>query len=274
MRHSAVRHSIPFKIILLLLCIFIFKPAAHAEVTKDNIHAADAVRPSVVTFSVKFPVKQKTSTENILDYWFGEGWTARWRVIGYRLKKEPAPDSKYNVRTGTGFVIHPDGLIVTNEHLITDAEQIVAQLSDGRKFPVRVIAFDRWYDLAVVKIAAKNLNVPTFGNSDEVKVGEPILIMGNALGFSNSVSQGIISGKGRHVQDEFGRVFENIFQTDAAMNFGDSGGPLVNMNGEIIGLNLAVVPQGQNISFAMPINECRKFLARLLTEGTIKRGWI
>jgi|GEM_PF-2499573 len=272
---SKYKYLISLQIILIFLCLIIFKSIASAEVLKDNIHAADSVRPSVVSFSVKFPVKQKIDIENILGYWFGDGWTAWWRVIWYsHIKKEALPAAKYNMRTGTGFVINSNGLIVTNEHLITDAEQIVAQLSDGRKFPVRVITLDRWYDLAIVSIAAKNLKVPTFGNSDDVKVGEQILLMGNALGFSNSVSQGIISGKGRHIQDEFGRVFENVLQTDAAMNFGDSGGPLVNMDGEVIGLNLAVVPQGQNISFAMPINECRKFLARLLTEGKIKRGWI
>ncbi len=272
---SKYKYLISFQIIVIFSCLTIFTSIASAEVVKDNIHAADIVRPSVVTFSVKFPINQKTDVENILDYWFGDGWTARWRVIWHRyIKKEVLPAAKYNMRTGTGFVINSNGLIVTNEHLITDAEQIVAQLSDGRKFSVRVIASDRWYDLAVVSIAAKNLKVPIFGNSDGIEVGQRILLMGNALGFSNSVSQGIISGMGRRVQDEFGRVFENVLQTDAAMNFGDSGGPLVNMDGEVIGLNLAVVPQGQNISFAMPINECRKLLGRLLIEGKIKRGWI
>ncbi|MBI4430806.1 MAG: serine protease [Candidatus Omnitrophica bacterium] len=198
-------------------------------------------------------------------------WKAVWRA--YAKRSEPLTP-KYTLRTGTGLIIDSNGLVVTNEHLVNGADLIIARLSDGRKFPAQVVAQDQWFDLAIVIIPAKGLKVPVYGNSKNVKVGQQVLLMGNALGFANTVSQGIISGKERYVPDEFGRIYENLFQTDAAMNFGDSGGPLLNMDGEVIGLNVAIIPEGQNISFAMPIDDCRKLVSELLREGKIKRGWI
>lgn len=263
-----------------LLCLYLYFglkiPAASSEVLKDSyVAAAEKVKPSVVSFTVSVPVNEVGEMDSVLEYWLGKNGLRWFKDAWYHIvKKTDLPGPRFISRTGAGLVIGANGLIVTNEHLIVGAQQIVAQLADGRKLPATVVVSDWMFDLAIVSVPVSGLRIVPFGDSSRVEVGQEVLIMGNALGFANSVSRGIISGKGRYVRDEIGRVYENVFQTDAAMNFGDSGGPLINIDGDVIGINLAVVSDGQNISFAMPINDCRKYAQELLSHGKIRRGWI
>jgi len=180
---------------------------------------------------------------------------------------------------GSGVIIDKEGYILTNEHVIRDANEIQVTLLDGRKFKGKVVGFDRMTDIAVVKIPAHNLPTARLGNSDKVRVGDWVIAIGNPFGYSHTVTCGIISAKGRSLRDlDDRRVLEGLLQTDAAINRGNSGGPLVNLKGEVIGINTAIVPSAEGgflgIGFAIPINKAKEIMTILIKEGKVKRPWV
>ena len=171
---------------------------------------------------------------------------------------------------GTGFVISPDGVIVTNNHVVADANgRIEVAFSDGTKQAAKLLGRAPEYDLAVLKVDAKNLPTVKLGNSDALQVGDQVVAVGNALALEGglSVTQGIISGKGRVVpEDETGVTLYDMLQTDAAINPGNSGGPLVNANGEVVGINTALAGGSQNVGFAISIDSAKDVI-RALQDG-------
>ena len=172
---------------------------------------------------------------------------------------------------GSGFIFDKKGHIMTNEHVIKNADKIKITLKDGRKFDAKVIGKDSTIDLAILEIKAKNLPVIPLGNSSKIRPGEWAIAIGNPYGFSNTVTAGIISATGRHLSD-LGK--KNLIQTDTAINPGNSGGPLINLAGEVIGINVAIVAQAQGIGFAIPVNEAKRVKTELIEKGKVVRPWL
>ena len=172
---------------------------------------------------------------------------------------------------GSGFIVDPDGYILTNHHLVSSPERIRVRLADKREFPAVLVGADPSTDLALLKVRASNLPAVKLGDSDRLRVGEWVCAIGNPYRFEHSVTVGVVSSKGRKIYDA---SFDAYIQTDAAINPGNSGGPLVNAAGEAIGVNAAVSAQGQGIGFAVPINVAREILGPLRTQGRVSRGYL
>jgi len=181
--------------------------------------------------------------------------------------------------TGSGFVIDPNGYLLTNNHVVADAITIKVMLNDGREFAAKILGRDESYDLAVLKIKATGLKALQFGDSDKVQVGDPVIAIGSPLGLSGTVTQGIISAKDRPVtagDSNSSTSFISALQTDAAINPGNSGGPLVDATGAVIGVNSAIASLGSSLGsqsgsiglgFAIPINQARKTADQLIKNG-------
>jgi serine protease Do len=190
-----------------------------------------------------------------------------------------APTQKQDIGGGSGFIVSPDGLIVTNRHVVDDtAATYTVVLSDGSKHDAKVLARDTAIDLALIKIDGKNLPVLTLGDSGSLQLGQTVVAIGNALGqFSNSVTRGIVSGIDRKITagDMGGsEVIDQAIQTDAAINPGNSGGPLLNLDGQVIGVNTAVSQQGQSVGFAIPINIAKQSIDSVQKFGRIIRPYL
>ena len=185
---------------------------------------------------------------------------------------ERAPEGQPQRGFGTGFVIDPEGYIVTNDHVIRDADRIKVKLADGRERRATVQGADRSTDLALLKIEATDLTALAFGDSDEARVGDPVIAIGNPLDYERSVTSGIVSAKGRKVYNT--PPFEEYIQTDAAINRGNSGGPLLNLAGEVVGVNTIIRVDGRGISFAIPSNIVRQVVAQLRAQGYVARGFL
>ncbi len=172
---------------------------------------------------------------------------------------------------GSGVIVSADGHLVTNLHVVAGATRVKAHLSDGRSFPAAFLGADPLTDIAILKIDAQGLPPLAFANSDAARVGQVVFAIGNPLGLQETVTQGIISGKGRRAVTELTTEF---FQTDAAINPGNSGGPLVNVRGEIVGINNAIVlMDSQGISFAIPSNLAVRVYEDVVKRGRISRPW-
>ena len=176
---------------------------------------------------------------------------------------------------GSGTIISEEGYILTNNHVIGDADKITVVLNDGREFSAEIIGKDPQSDIAVVKIDGEDLPALATGNSNEIRIGETVIAIGSPYGLSNTVTMGIVSAKGR---SNIGLVdYENFIQTDAAINPGNSGGPLINLEGKIIGVNTAIFSRSggyQGIGLSVPINMAQHIMEALITEGKVTRGWL
>ena len=176
---------------------------------------------------------------------------------------------------GSGSILYKNGYILTNSHVVGNANKILVIMSDGREMEAKLVGTDPSSDLAVIKIDGDDLPVLPFGNSDVMDVGESVIAIGNPFGLSQTVTFGIISAKGRSnigITD-----YEDFIQTDAAINPGNSGGPLINLRGEIIGVNTAIFTRSgsyQGVGFAVPINMARQIMEDLITKGSVSRGWL
>lgn len=187
---------------------------------------------------------------------------------------------KKEVGGGSGFIVSSDGIIVTNKHVVADKNADYSVLTnDGKTYKAKVLARHPILDLAIIKINAHNLPIVKFGNSDNIKLGQTVMSIGNALGqFRNTVSRGIVSGLARNITASSpvggSETINNVIQTDAAINPGNSGGPLINIYGEVIGINVAMVSGAQNIGFAIPINEAKKAIESVKKSGKIKVAYL
>ena len=176
--------------------------------------------------------------------------------------------------TGTGFLIDPEGYILTNHHVIEGAERLTVKLADGRSLPAEVIGSDPDTDIALIRVASKGSGPfphAMLGDSSKLRVGEWVCAIGNPLAYEHTVTVGVISFLGRKLFDP---SLDDYIQTDAAISFGNSGGPLINSRGQVIGINSAVSRQASNIGFAVPINQARSVIPQLKKQGRVERGYI
>jgi serine protease Do len=215
------------------------------------VEVADRVRPGVVNINTEQQIRQR--------YW-GFDWDRFW----FDPRSDPfRPYTRVRKMTnlGSGFIISADGFILTNNHVIAGADRISVTLSDNTTLPARVIGADVSHDLAIVKVDPERHDLPAvrLGDADSVSVGSWAIAIGSPFGFTETVTVGVISAKGRVIRQEGGRrVMRDLLQTDAAINLGNSGGPLVNIDGEVVGINQAIYSPGRTgnigIGFAIPIN--------------------
>ncbi len=231
------------------------------EPVKSFSEIVKAVSPSVVNISTTRTVQSPPTLDEFFELLqpFGNSQGKKWKEMSM----------------GSGVIVSEDGYILTNYHVIEQADEIKVTLYDRRTFKARIVGVDPKTDLAVIKIEAKDLPVAPWGDSDKLQVGDFVLAIGNPYGLTHTVTMGIISATGR--ADVGIADYEDFIQTDAAINPGNSGGPLVNIKGEIIGINTAIFSRTggyQGIGFAVPSNMAKVIKDSLIKEGKVVRGWI
>lgn len=237
--------------------------------------------PSVVSIRVKAPLKT-ASTAYGKDYQFDEPYDMFndpffQRFFGAPRRERSQPQQKFQTGQASGFIVSDDGYILTNAHVVQGAGEITVVLNDEREFPAQTIGIDPNTDIAVVKIDAAKLPYLVLGDSDELDIGQWVVAIGNPLGLQASVTAGVVSAKGRNNLD-LARI-EDFIQTDASINRGNSGGPLLNLNGEVIGMNTAIVTSMggggyMGIGFAIPSNMARHVMNELIENGSVSRGFM
>lgn len=245
--------------------------SSQAKPDLDFVKIADKVGPSVVRIA-SIKVEKRKSLG------FGDGWPFDdWWDRFFDVPRGREQEFRQEVR-GTGFFISSDGYVVTNNHLVQNAEKVTVSSLQNKEYTAKIIGTDPGTDLALLKIDDKNLPFAELGDSARLNVGEWVLAIGNPLGFEHTVSAGIVSAKGRQLLGGYNVPdYQDFIQTDAAINRGNSGGPLVNMKGEVIGINAMIVSStGGNIGigFAIPSSLAKKIVKQIKEEGRVVRGWL
>jgi serine protease Do len=255
---------------MILACLLIAlscQAAPAAEPAPTNLRrtvvvdVAERTKHSVVYISTRKLVSQR------INAFGGDPFFEKFFDFGDRMRVVPGGS------LGSGFIVHPDGYIVTNNHVVDRARQIEVELLDGGKLPADLVSADPESDLAVLKINTdKPLPAVELGDSSDLLIGEPVIAVGNPLGFSHTVSTGIVSANHRDLKDDAGEVIlGDLIQTDAAINPGNSGGPLLNAYGQVIGINTAVRGDAQNIGFAIQVNKLRDLIPELMNPAQVNK---
>lgn len=199
-------------------------------------------------------------------------------VVNIRIHKNQQapsyPPAQQPQAMGSGFIISPDGIILTNHHVVNQVNEIMVTLPDGKEAKGSVIGADPATDLALIKVDAHGLEILEFADSDRLQAGQIAIAIGNPLGFQHTVTTGVVSALGRTLRTQSGRLIDDVIQTDAAINPGSSGGPLLNSQGKVIGVNTAIIKHAQGICFAVSSNIARYISAALLEKGKIKRAYL
>jgi serine protease Do len=249
--------------------------SALQQIGKAFSSVAEKASPAVVGLKAEQTVSQDSQSyfespfgDDLFRYFFSPG------IPRQRSPRTPQRRSRQSqIALGSGFIIAPDGYILTNNHMVEGAEKVNVELADGRKFTAKITGTDPDIDIAVIKIDADNLPYLELADSDTLEVGEWVLAIGNPLGFSRTVTAGIVSAKGRSVGLE---NIENFIQTDAAINRGNSGGPLLNLAGKVVGMNTAIYGATGNIGigFAIPANMAKHAYEQIREGGSVARGYL
>lgn len=252
----------------IFICAIVFfssvKLFASTQQAPDFTKLYDKINPAVVNISTKLSRGPSP---------YGQFSDPLWNFI-FPFKEPPRPEGYTPESLGTGFIIESDGLIVTNAHVIESAKSITVRLVDNTVYKAKVVGKDKSTDIALIKVQLKSkrkLVTAQLGSSQSTKVGEWVAAFGNPYGYSHTMTKGIISAKGREI-DELNRF--PFLQTDAGINKGNSGGPLVNLQGEVIGVNTAIHPGANGIGFAIPIDNVKTVLADLKKYGFVNRGFL
>lgn len=199
-----------------------------------------------------------------------------------KVKNAVVKIDRYNVVSGkdkisgsaSGFVFSSDGFILTNTHVIDNATKLRVILPDGDELEAEVTGFDRDTDLAIIKIYGSGYSAAKLGISSDLKIGQIVIAIGNPLGYQHSVSMGVLSGTGRSMHTPDGHLMDNILQSDTALNPGNSGGPLINTDGDVIGINTAIIPFAQGLSFSIGIDTAKEVAKYLVREGRVTKAYL
>ena len=231
------------------------------------IRNAKTIKPSVVSVNKVKELVEKSS-------WYEPHGSRPWY---YSLKNwfaENLKSRKFSIENmGSGIILDSSGHILTNYHVVEKLDRVLIKLSDGKEYFAKILGYDAYTDLAVLKISIlRRLPEPEFGASSSLSVGEWVMAIGNPYGLEGTVTVGVISGTGR--TDLGISHYENFIQTDASINPGNSGGPLINLDGEIVGINTAVAAIGSGVSFAIPVETALKIGEQLIRNGSVERGWL
>ena len=232
---------------------------------------AEKVRPGVVNIQV---VKKVKNVDFGSRHFFGNpfGENNPFGDFFGPFPEENPPRGFEQRGVGSGFVMSREGYILTNNHVVEDADQIKVKLASGKEYDGKVVGRDPKTDLALVKVeGSSDLHPLKLGNSDDLEVGSWVVAIGSPFGLEQTVTAGIVSAKGRVIGSG---PYDNFIQTDASINPGNSGGPLINMKGEVIGINTAIIASGQGIGFAIPINMAKEIAPQLQEKGHVTRGWL
>lgn len=192
------------------------------------------------------------------------------KIDVYRLQN----NRKLPAGSGSGFVFSSDGLVFTNAHVIAKAGIIRVTLLDGSELEASIVGKDADTDIAILKVYGNGYSVAALGDSQQLQIGQFLIAIGNPLGYQHSVSTGVLSGMGRTLRTAGGQVIENVLQTDAPLNPGNSGGPLINTDGEVVGINTAIIGGAQGLSFAIDINMASEVARQLILHGKVTRAYL
>lgn len=195
-------------------------------------------------------------------------------VVSISVGKDSGGSEPEQMGAGSGVVIAPDGYILTNDHVVHDAQKLTATLTNGTTLTARPMGTDQATDLAVIRAEGPNLPYATLGDSAALRVGQLVIAIGNPFGFQSTVSTGVVSALGRAFRSREGRLIEDIIQHTAPLNPGNSGGPLVDSRGRIVGINTAIIMMAQGIGFSIPSNTAKWIVSQLLTHGRVRRGYL
>jgi serine protease Do len=252
---------------LLLLCALLCAPhsalGSHESRRTPVVIAVESAAPATVNI---------TSTQVVVDQ--SNPFMRGDPIFDEFFSRFMNPRTSTAQSLGTGVIINRDGFVLTNEHVLAGATQIRVGLSDGRQFDAELVGGDPASDLAVVRVKTKDpLPTPKLGDSDDLMIGESVIAIGNPFGLNHTVTTGVLSAVNRSIRGD-GREYRGFLQTDASINPGNSGGPLLNMDGEVIGINTAILGNAQGIGFAIPVNRARRIVEDLIRHGEVQSTWL
>jgi len=256
------------KRLLIVLFALTFVIQANAKDAPASFaDLAERLMPSVVNISTTTTVTTKSNPFPGFEFPPGSPFEDMFKEFGTPQKRKASA-------LGSGFIIDTKGIVITNNHVIVDAEDIVVTVNGNKDYKAKVIGADPLSDIAVLQIVSKEKFIPVkFGNSDKARIGDWVIAIGNPLGLGGTVTSGIISARNRSIGLS---RYEDYIQTDASINSGNSGGPLFDMNGDVIGINTAILGRSGNIGigFSIPSNSAKKVINQLIEFGETKRGWL
>jgi serine protease Do len=236
------------------------------------VEVVKKVQPAVVNVTTEKTITMRPWDRYGEDFFKGSPFEDFFKGFGFS-PREKGKEYKHKQKSGgSGVIVDKEGYILTNNHVVEEADKIKVRLNDGREFTATLKGQDSRTDLAVLHIKAKDLPVATLGDSDKLEVGEWAIAIGSPFGLEHTVTVGVISAKGRSGLGT--GTYEDFIQTDASINPGNSGGPLLNIDGEVIGINAMIIQPGTGIGFAIPINMAKQILNDLIKQGKVVRPWL